>query len=232
MRTQADLCSALLVAALLMLSPSALALEGKSMAPVPGATLALMKAKDIAPSAPILIRAFKKEAEIEFWKLGKNGRYVLLKTFPVCRWSGQLGPKTTLGDRQTPEGFYAIGPAQMNPNSSYYLSFDIGYPNAHDRAHGGSGAHLMVHGTCSSAGCYAMTDAQITEIYALARDALAAGQPAFQFQAYPFRMTAENMVKYRSDPNIGFWRQLKEGSDQFEATGEEPVVSMSAGRYV
>src|SRR5215218_6910243 len=232
MRTQADLCSALLVAALLMLSPSALALEGKSMAPVPGATLALMKAKDIAPSAPILIRAFKKEAEIEFWKLGKNGRYVLLKTFPVCRWSGQLGPKTTLGDRQTPEGFYAIGPAQMNPNSSYYLSFDIGYPNAHDRAHGGSGSYLMVHGNCSSAGCFAMTDEGIAEIYALVREAFSGGQQAFQFQSYPFRMTADNMAKHRLDANIGFWRQLKEGADRFEATGEELAVGVSAGRYV
>jgi murein L,D-transpeptidase YafK len=204
----------------------------KHEAPIPTATLALMRAKDTTPAAPILIRIYKKEAELEVWKKARSGRFVLLKTFPICRWSGQLGPKRKQGDRQTPEGFYTIMPKQMNPNSAYYLSFNIGYPNAYDRAHGGSGAHLMVHGTCSSAGCYAMTDGQITEIYALAREAFAGGQPAFQFQAYPFRMTAENMVKYRSDPNIGFWRQLKEGSDRFEATGEEPVVSVSAGRYV
>lgn len=201
-------------------------------APIPAATLALMRTKDTSPAAPILIRTYKKEAELEVWKKARNGRFVLLKTFPICRWSGQLGPKRKQGDRQTPEGFYAVAPKQMNPNSAYYLSFNIGYPNAYDRAHGGSGAFLMVHGTCSSAGCYAMTDTQIAEIYALAREAFAGGQQAFQFQAYPFRMTAENMVKYRSDPNIGFWRQLKEGSDRFEATGEEPAVSVSAGRYV
>src|SRR3954471_7363853 len=204
----------------------------KESAPIPDATLALITARGATPSSPILIRAFKKEAELEVWKKARSGRFVLLKTFPICRWSGQLGPKRKQGDRQTPEGFYTIMPKQMNPNSAYYLSFNIGYPNAYDRAHGGSGAHLMVHGTCSSAGCYAMTDQQIAEIYALAREAFAGGQPAFQFQAYPFRMTAENMVKYRSDPNIGFWRQLKEGSDRFEATGEEPVVSVSTGRYV
>src|SRR3954449_6301462 len=204
----------------------------KHEAPIPAATLALIRAKDTTPAAPILIRTYKKEAELEVWKKARNGRFVLLKTFPICRWSGQLGPKRTQGDRQTPEGFYAITPKQMNPNSAYYLSFNIGYPNAYDRAHGGSGAFLMVHGTCSSAGCYAMTDKQIAEVYALAREAFAGGQPAFQFQAYPFRMTAENMVKYRSDPNIGFWRQLKEGSDRFEATGQEPEVSVSAGRYV
>jgi murein L,D-transpeptidase YafK len=232
MRLRADLRRALFVATALTLSPAALASGDKSMAPIPGATLALMKAKGVSPASPILIRAYKKEAEMEVWKQGKDGRYVLLKTFPICRWSGQLGPKTTLGDRQTPEGFYAIGPAQMNPNSSYYLSFDIGYPNAFDQARGGSGSYLMVHGTCSSAGCFAMTDKGIGEIYALAREAFAGGQPAFQFQSYPFRMTVENMAKYRLDANIGFWRQLKEGADRFEATREELAVGVSAGRYV
>ncbi|WP_036261494.1 L,D-transpeptidase family protein [Methylocapsa aurea] len=213
-------------------SAPALAQSDKSGAPIPAATLALMKARETTAAAPILIRSYKKEAELEIWKKAKNGRFVLLKAFPICRWSGQLGPKSKAGDRQTPEGFYSVGPKQMNPNSAYYLSFDTGYPNAYDRAHGGSGSYLMVHGTCSSAGCYAMTDKGVGEIYALARDALRGGQPAFQFQAYPFRMTAQNMAKYRSDPNIAFWRQLKEGSDRFEATGEELVVGVAAGRYV
>jgi hypothetical protein len=120
----------------------------------------------------------------------------------------------------------------MNPNSSYHLSFNIGYPNAYDRAHGATGAHLMVHGACTSAGCYAMSDAAVEEIVALAREAFAGGQKAFQFQAYPFRMTAQNMARYRSDPNMPFWRQLKEGSDRFEATGLEPAVGVAAARYV
>ncbi|MBV9066263.1 MAG: murein L,D-transpeptidase, partial [Methylobacteriaceae bacterium] len=190
-----------------------------------------MAAKNTSPSAPVLIRTYKKEAELEVWKLARDGRYVHIKTFPICRWSGQLGPKQTQGDRQAPEGFYPIARRQMNPNSHYYLSFDTGFPNAYDKAHGASGAYLMVHGTCSSAGCYAMTDKQIGEIYAIAREAFAGGQQAFQFQAFPFRMTAQNMAKYRADKNIDFWRQLKEGSDRFEATGEEPVVSVVDGRY-
>jgi murein L,D-transpeptidase YafK len=173
----------------------------------------------------------KKESELEVWKKARNGRYVLLKTFPICRWSGQLGPKTRQGDRQAPEGFYAVAPWQMNPNSAYHLSFDLGYPNAFDRAHGRSGSHLMVHGTCSSAGCFAMTDAAVSEIYALAREAFAGGQAAFQVQSFPFRMTAQNMARHRTDAHIAFWRQLKEGSDRFEATGDEPTVSVSAGRY-
>ncbi len=204
----------------------------KHEVPIPPATLALMEAKGLSPAAPILIRAFKKEAELEIWKRGNDGRFVHFKTFPICRWSGQLGPKTTQGDRQVPEGFYVVTPAQLNPNSSYHLSFDIGYPNAFDRSRGGSGAFLMVHGACSSAGCFAMTDQGVSEIYAVVREAFAGGQQAFQFQSFPFRMTAENLAKHRSDQHIDFWRQLKEGSDRFEATREEPVVGVSFGRYV
>lgn len=207
------------------------ALAGKADAPVPAATLAVMAARSVEPGAPILIRAYKKEAELEVWKRARTGRYTLIKTFPICRWSGQLGPKQRTGDRQTPEGFYPVSPRQMNPNSSYYLSFDVGFPNAYDRAHGATGSFLMVHGTCSSMGCFAMTDRQVGEIYALAREAFAGGQAAFQFQSFPFRMNAANMARYRTDPNIAFWRQLKEGSDRFEATGEEPNVTVTAGRY-
>jgi hypothetical protein len=141
------------------------------------------------------------------------------------------GPKRREGDRQAPEGFYAVTPGLMNPNSAHYLSFDTGFPNAYDRAQGATGSALMVHGTCSSAGCYAMTDEGIAEIYALLREAFAGGQRAVQLQAYPFRMTPENLVRHRLDPNIAFWRQLKEGSDRFEATGEEPLVTVRAARY-
>ena len=213
-----------------MLASPALA-AGKAEAPVPAATVTLMAQNNMAPGAPILIRSYKKESVLEVWKQTREGRYALLKSFPICRWSGQLGPKRRQGDRQSPEGFYSVTPRQMNPNSAYHLSFDTGYPNAYDRAHGASGSALMVHGICSSAGCYAMTNQQIGEIYALARDALAAGQGAFQMQAYPFRMSAENMARYRADPNIEFWRQLKEGYDHFEATGQEPRVSVVGARY-
>ena len=190
-----------------------------------------MRGKNTSPAAPLLIRIYKKEAELEVWKRSAGGRYVHLKTFPICRWSGQLGPKQKEGDRQTPEGFYAITASQMNPNSKHYLSFDTGFPNAYDRAQGATGSALMVHGTCSSAGCYAMTDTGMSEIYALMREAFRGGQKAVELQAYPFRMTAENLVRHRLDPNIAFWRQLKEGSDRFEATREELVVGVSAGRY-
>ena len=203
----------------------------KALAPIPAATVALMAAKGSDPAAPLVLRSYKKEAEIEVWKRNAEGRFVYIKTFPICRWSGQLGPKTHDGDRQTPEGFYPIAARQMNPNSHYYLSFDTGFPNAYDKAHGASGSAVMIHGTCSSRGCFAMTDKQVGELYAIARDALRGGQRAFQLQAYPFHMSAANMALYRDDPNIGFWRQLKEGSDRFESTGEILTPSVVAGRY-
>ena len=203
----------------------------KHLTPVPAKTMALMSEKGMSKSDPILIRAYKKEAEMEVWKRGTDGRYAILKTFPICRWSGQLGPKVREGDRQAPEGFYSITPAQMNPNSSYYLSFDTGFPNAFDRANNRSGKYLMVHGTCSSMGCFAMTDEAVSEIYALARDSFGGGQRAFQFQSYPFRMTAENLAKFRHDPNMPFWKNLKEGSDYFEVNKDEPRVAVCGKRY-
>jgi murein L,D-transpeptidase YafK len=206
--------------------------SGRSLTPIPADTMALMEQKDTTPSAPVLIRSYKKEAEFEIWKMKADGRYVLLKTYPMCRWSGQLGPKTREGDRQVPEGFYTIAPGQMNPNSNYYLSFNVGYPNAYDRAFGRTGGAIMVHGICSSAGCFSMTNKQIAEIYAIAREAFNGGQREIQMQSYPFHMTAENFAKHRYDPNIDFWKQLKTGADHFEVTKAEPTVGVCGKRYV
>jgi hypothetical protein len=108
----------------------------------------------------------------------------------------------------------------------------MGYPNAYDRAHGRTGAHLMIHGDCSSRGCYAMTDDQISEIYALARESFFGGQQSFQIQAYPFRMTALNMAKHRNSPHMSFWKMLKQGNDHFEVTRLEPKVDVCDKRYV
>ena len=199
--------------------------------PIPADVQALMSTKGMNKNSPVLIRSFKKESELEIWKMASNGQYALLKSYPMCRWSGQLGPKKREGDRQAPEGFYDITPASMNPNSSFYLSFNMGFPNAFDRTHGRTGAHLMVHGACSSAGCYSMSDDQIAEIYAIVREAHNGGQRAVQMQAMPFRMTAENLAKHRYDANMPFWRNLKEGSDMFEVARVEPKVSVCQARY-
>src|SRR6516165_535173 len=173
--------------------------SGRHMQPLSERMLATLKEKH------------KEEAELEVWKQDDSGRFALLRTYPICRWSGELGPKFKTGDRQAPEGFYAITPGLMNPESSQYLAINTGFPNAYDRANSRTGAFLMIHGGCSSAGCYAMTDEQIAEIYALARESFFGGQKSFQLQAYPFRMTPLNMARHRNSPHMAFWRMIKEG---------------------
>jgi murein L,D-transpeptidase YafK len=191
-----------------------------------------MRAKGMTTTSPIMLRIFKEEGVLEVWKQKDTGRYALATSYDICKWSGKLGPKFTEGDRQAPEGFYDIKPWQMNPKSSYHLAFNMGYPNNFDRAHGRTGSNLMVHGACSSAGCYSMSDEQVEEIYAFARDAFRGGQEAFQVQAFPFRMTAENMARYRDDANYQFWSMLKEGYDHFEITKVPPKVDVCGRRYV
>jgi len=218
--------------ALAACNPDGVTPTGRSLAPLSDKLQAEIEAKHMDTNSPILARLFKEESEMEIWKQNREGEYALLKTYPICRWSGDLGPKVKEGDRQAPEGFYTITPGQMNPSSNYYLAFNTGYPNAFDRAWGRTGSELMVHGDCSSRGCYAMTDEQIQEIYALARESFFGGQKEFQFEAFPFRMTALNMAKHRNNPNFAFWKELKEGYDNFEATHREPKVAVCEKRYV
>jgi len=214
------------------LAEGAPALPEKATRELPAALLSLLAQKKMPKLSPILLRIFKEESELEVWKQTATGRFELLKLYPICRWSGELGPKLHEGDYQAPEGFYAVTPKLMNPNSSYYLAINMGFPNAFDAANDRDGSFLMIHGTCASVGCYAMTDAQIGEIYGLARDAFAGGKPAFQVQAYPFRMTAENLARHRTNPNMPFWQMLKIGNDHFEATHLEPRVDVCDRHYV
>jgi murein L,D-transpeptidase YafK len=204
----------------------------RALRPLSSELAAEMEKKSMPKESPILVRIFKEESELEVWKQDSNGQFALLKAYPICRWSGELGPKVKEGDRQAPEGFYAITPGQMNPNSNYYLAFNLGFPNGFDRANDRSGAFLMVHGDCSSSGCYAMTDEQIQEIYTLGRDAFLGGQKSFQVQAYPFHMTAANLARHRNNPAMAFWRNIKEGNDHFMVSRAEPKVDVCEKHYV
>lgn len=213
------------------LGEDSIPLPAKATRELPPELLALLRQKKMPKNSPIVMRVFKEEAELEVWKQDTGGLFQLLKTYPVCRWSGDLGPKLHQGDRQTAEGFYTITPALMNPNSNYYLAINTGYPNSFDRANKRDGSLLMIHGDCSSSGCYAMTDEQISEIYALARDSLS-GRPSFQVQAYPFRLTPANLARHRTNPSLAFWKMLKIGNDHFETTHREPKVDVCDRRYV
>ena len=202
------------------------------MRPLSGKMRALMAEKGMTASQPILIRVFKSEAQLEVWKQKDDGHYYHLKTYPICKFSGDIGPKERQGDLQAPEGFYVVEKKQLNPKSRYHLAFNMGYPNAFDQAHNRTGANLMVHGECKSRGCYAMTDAVIEEIYALVLEAFAGGQEQFQVHAFPFRMTNANLAVQTSSKWFDFWVNLKEGYDYFEVTRLEPSLAVCGRKYV
>ncbi len=203
-----------------------------------------------APSGPFAkgqaayVRIFKQEGQLELW-LKRGPRFALYKSFPICKWSGKLGPKVKEGDYQSPEGFYNVTARQLNPNSQYHLAFNVGYPNAYDRQHGRSGSALMVHGDCASVGCYAMTNKGIEEIYGFVEAALKNGQREVPVHIFPFRMTNSAIAREAgggalaslfggagAPSNWGdFWRNLKEGYDLFERTGEPPQAYACNKRY-
>src|SRR5207245_8458632 len=117
-----------------------------------------------------------------------------------------------------PEGLYTVTPELMNPNSNFYLAINTGLPNSFDKANNRDGSLLMIHGDCSSSGCYAMTDEQIGESCSLARDSLLGGRPSFQGQPYPFRLTPANLARHRTNLVLAFWKMIKIGNDHFKAT--------------
>lgn len=193
--------------------------------------------KNMSLGDPLFIRIIKttreqsRKGRLEVFVKRDSGEFSLFKSYDICTWSGQLGPKLKQGDGQSPEGFYFVRPAQMNPNSSYHLSFNLGYPNAYDRTHGRTGDFLMVHGACASIGCYAMTDAVIEEIYTLMAAAFENGQPFVRTHIFPFPMTDDALAGHSGNKNAEFWRNLKQGWDWFETHNEPPNVTVSSGVY-
>ena len=192
--------------------------------------LASLADQGLTLGAPVFMRIFKEERVFELW-LQSGDTFQLYKTYEICNFSGDLGPKLQEGDRQSPEGFYFVGKSSLNPNSSYHLSFNLGFPNAYDRAQGRTGSYLMVHGDCVSIGCYAMTDPAIEEIYVIAEAALQAGQPFFRVHAFPFRMTPDRLAREKSNPWHAFWTNMKAGNDAFERDLIPPDILVTNGRY-
>jgi len=190
----------------------------------------LLQAAQAQMGSPVFLRGFKQASEMELWVEGSAG-WRLLKTYPVCAWSGELGPKLAQGDRQTPEGIYRVGRRQLNPASSYHLSFNLGYPNAYDRSHGRTGDYLMVHGACVSVGCYAMTHAGIEEIYTLVAAALKNGQSKVAVHLFPFRLEAATLAQQREHRWFDFWTELAPIYAAFERDHQPPSVEVRDGHY-
>lgn len=191
-----------------------------------------LRAENLKFGSPVFIRIFKESMELEVW-IKKGSAYRLFKTYEICSYGSQgFGPKLKEGDGKAPEGFYKLYPHSLNPYSSFHLSFNLGYPNAYDRAHKRTGGALMVHGACCSVGCYAMTDELIEEIYALIDAALRKGQKAVPVHIFPFRMTRKNIDRYKDSEWHSFWNMLKPGYDLFEESNIPPRVSVRKGEYV
>ncbi|MBC8325304.1 MAG: murein L,D-transpeptidase [Verrucomicrobia subdivision 3 bacterium] len=189
-----------------------------------------LAAKGLRWGAPVFIRIFKEEKQLELW-VDNGKQFQLFKTWAICKFSGELGPKLKEGDGQAPEGFYFVPRTRMNPRSRFHLSFNLGYPNTYDRARQRTGSALMVHGNCVSIGCYAMTDARIEEIYSLCDAALKNGQRFFRVHSFPFRMTEANMKRHGKSKWMSEWNNLKQGFDWFEKTKRPPNVTVSGKKY-
>ena len=189
-----------------------------------------LAAEGVAVGAPVFIRIFKREFELELW-MKRDGRFQRFAVYPICRWSGRLGPKLVQGDSQAPEGFYTVDAKALNPASRWHRSFNLGFPNAFDRAHARTGSFVMVHGGCASVGCFAMTNPVVDEIWRLVTAALNGGQKRFQVHVFPFRMTEENLSSRQNSPSAPFWRELRRGYDAFEASQLPPRIGVCAGRY-
>lgn len=195
-----------------------------------GALSAELKSAGFELGQPVLLRLFKQESELEVWMM-RNGTYDHFKTYHICKWSGALGPKLQEGDGQSPEGFYEVSLKQLNPNSRYHLALNIGFPNVFDQSQSRTGSALMIHGSCVSIGCYAMTDTGIEDIYKLVEEALLAKQASIPVHVFPFHMTAENLRAQAASPWLPFWTNLAEGDAVFQITKRAPAVLACNGRY-
>jgi murein L,D-transpeptidase YafK len=201
--------------------------------PLPGASMdreQRLAAKGMRAGNPVMIRIFKAESQLEVW-LQKEDRFELFAAYPICYWSGRLGPKQYEGDKQAPEGLYSVTIGQIHHKGRWPRSLDIGFPNLFDKAYARTGSLILVHGGCKSTGCYAMTNPVMDEIYGLSEQALRQGQDAIPVHIFPFRMTEENMVSQAGNPWTPFWLNIKQAYDLFERTRVPPKVSVCNKRY-
>jgi murein L,D-transpeptidase YafK len=191
------------------------------------------------PPQEVYLRAFKLEAQLELWARNSDQTpYVLVKTYPICMSSGQLGPKRVQGDGQVPEGVYKI--SVFNPQSAYYLSLGLNYPNSSDRILSDRehpGGDIFIHGNCVSIGCIPITDDGIKEVYTIAYDAYRRSRH-IPVHIFPARLSDEamNILKAKASDRSSLlllWQDLKTIYAEFEQTRLVPKVRVdAAGRYI
>ena len=222
---------ALLCAAVLAACSSAPVIPPPSEVPLSKDALDLLAKKGMQPGAPVYVRIFKDESELEIWKQRDDGRFYHFKTYPICNWSGELGPKIVEGDKQAPEGFYTVTKRQLYHAGRWPRSLLLNFPNVYDQAEARTGSDILIHGGCTSVGCFAMTNPVSDEVHRLTVAAIDAGQDNVPIHVFPFRMTEENVKSHASPAWASFWANLKEGYDAFEQTKRVPRVAVCNSRY-
>lgn len=164
-------------------------------------------------------RAFKLEDQLELWAADSSNKpYKLIKTYKVCKGSGDLGPKRKFGDLQVPEGLYYL--EKFNPNSNYRLSMKVAYPNESDLVFADKenpGNEIYIHGGCASVGCLPMTDSLIDEIYwvSVMAQSYQGSKAKIPIDIFPCYFNQKNWTylkqNYSHKPQlIKFWQNLEE----------------------
>ena len=184
------------------------------------------------PVDEVYLRGFKKERTLELWASKTGQPMVLVKSWPFCAASGDLGPKRKEGDAQVPEGLYEV--PEFNPTSDYHLSMKVSYPNASDRLRSDAkrpGGLIYLHGNCASIGCIAIQDEPIEEVYLISIDAK---RRPIRFDIFPTHLNKEGLEGLKDPANADFWKELAPAYTAFEVN-HRPVaftVSKKTGAYV
>jgi murein L,D-transpeptidase YafK len=186
--------------------------------------------KGLKLGSPVFIRVYKQTSEMELW-IEKGSRYVLFKTYGICRWSGGLGPKYYEGDRQSPEGLYRITSADLIVNARWDRAMNINYPNSFDVMNGRSGSGILIHGKCGSIGCFAIQDRNVEEVYAAVREALKGGQAYIPVLSLPFRFASLAPSKQDTRQMSEFWSDLRRADLLFARDRLPPAAWICDGRY-
>ena len=187
----------------------------------------------VYPPQNIYVRIFKDERILEVWtKRNVDETYKKVCDYEFCASSGKLGPKRQEGDLQIPEGFYYID--RFNPNSNFFLSLGINYPNKSDMilgVKGDLGGDIFIHGGCVTVGCIPITDDKIMEIYWLAVQAKSNGQEKIPVHIFPSKLDSTSLSRLKnrfqqSEGLIQFWSNLKIGYDWFVEHGNIPEITV------
>lgn len=189
-----------------------------------------LNAKGMSLGNQAFIRILKIPGTLELW-IKKGEKFKLFFSYPICTYSGYPGPKMREGDWQSPEGFYQVQRNQLNPTSNYHLAFDIGYPNLYDINNNRDGSNIMIHGGCSSTGCFAMSNKWMEEIYFTVQQALLNGQKKVPVHIYPFALTKPNLERFSHSPWINFWKSIAPMYNYFETRKQIPTISVVNNKY-